>query len=74
MLRTENQPGVVAHAVSPRIWEAEAGGSLSLRLALPTEQIPGQPGLHRRSPVLKNKKQNGAEQNKIPKEVLGRYG
>lgn len=30
--------------------------SMSLRLASSIEQIPGQPGLHRRNPVLKNKK------------------
>ena len=56
MLRAEHQPGMVAHAVSSRTWEAEAGGSMSLRLASSIEQIPGQPGLHRRNPVLKNKK------------------
>jgi hypothetical protein len=27
--------------------EAEAGGSLSSRTAQTTEQVPGQPGLHR---------------------------
>jgi hypothetical protein len=45
---------VVAHAVNPSTWEAEAGGFLSLRPAWSTEQVPGQPGLQR-NPVLKNK-------------------
>jgi hypothetical protein len=38
---------VVAHAFNPSIQEAEAGGSLRLRTAWSTEQVPGQPGLYR---------------------------
>jgi hypothetical protein len=40
-------PDVIAHAFNPSIWEAEAGGYLSLRPARSTEQVPGQPGLQR---------------------------
>jgi hypothetical protein len=49
---------VVAHAFNPSTWEAEAGGFLSLRPAWSTEQVPGQPGLHRETLSGKNKKQN----------------
>jgi hypothetical protein len=38
---------VVVHAFNPSTWEAEAGGFLSLRPAWSSEQVPGQPGLHR---------------------------
>ena len=36
------KPGMMAHAFSPSTWEAEAGGSLSLRPTWSTELIPGQ--------------------------------
>jgi hypothetical protein len=42
-----NMPRVVAHAFDPSTWEAESGGFLSSRPAWSTEQVPGQPGLHR---------------------------
>jgi hypothetical protein len=35
---------VVAHTFDPRTLKAEAGGSLCLRLAWSTEQVPGQCG------------------------------
>jgi hypothetical protein len=38
---------VVVHTFNPRAQEAEAGRSLSLRPAWCTEEILGQPGLHR---------------------------
>jgi hypothetical protein len=38
---------MVAHAFNPSTWKAEAGGFLSLRPAWSTEQVLGQPGLHR---------------------------
>ena len=38
---------VVARAFNPSTREAEAGGSLGLRSAWSTEQVLGQPGLHR---------------------------
>ena len=37
---------VVAHSFSPSTQEAEAGRSLSSRLAWATEEVPGQPELH----------------------------
>ena len=36
---------MVANTFNPSTQEAEAGGSLSLRPAWSTEQVPGQPGL-----------------------------
>ena len=54
---------VVAHALNPNTWEAEAGGFLSSRLAWSTELVPGQPGLHREL-CLENTKQNKTKQNK----------
>ena len=38
---------IVVHTFNPRTGEAETGGSLSLRLAWSTEQVPGQPWIHR---------------------------
>jgi hypothetical protein len=38
----------------------QAGGFLEFQGSLVTEDIPGQPGLHR-NPVLKNKQQNSKE-------------
>ena len=46
-LDSELELGMVAHAFNPSPWEAEVGGSLDLRLAWSTKQVPGQPGLHR---------------------------
>ena len=70
---------VVARAFTPSTWEAgagaEAGGSLSLRSAWSTEQVPGQSGLHRNSvPIIKpnqtaiNKNKNKI--NKTTKEIF----
>ena len=53
---------MAAHVFNPsnREAEAEAGGFLSSRPAWSTEQIPGQPGLHRKNPVSeKEKKRDG---------------
>jgi hypothetical protein len=50
------QPGVVVHAFNPSTWEAEAGEFLSSRPAWSTEQVPGQPGLHRETLSRKTKK------------------
>ena len=54
------KPGSV---FNPSIWEAEAGRSLSLRLAWSTERGPGQPGLHRETLSHKQKQTNN---NKSP--------
>ena len=48
---------MVAHAFNPSTWEAEADGSLSLRPAWSTEQVPGQFRATQGNPVLENKKQ-----------------
>ena len=44
-----------AHDFNPSIQEADAGGSLSSGLAWSTEQVPGQPGLHRETLSQENK-------------------
>ena len=49
----------MVHAFNPSFWEAEAGRSLSLRLAWSIEQAPGQPGLHRETLSLKKTKWAG---------------
>jgi hypothetical protein len=41
---------MVANTFNPSTQEAEAGGSLSLRPAWSTEQVPGQPGLFQKKP------------------------
>ena len=38
---------VVVHTFNPSTWEAETGRSLSSRPSWSTNQVPGQPGLHR---------------------------
>ena len=45
MTKTLLKPGVVAHTFNPSTWEAEAGGTMSWRLAWST----GQPGIHRKT-------------------------
>ena len=47
--------GMVAHTFNPSAWEAQGGGSLSLRPACSTEQVPGCSGLHRETLSWKNK-------------------
>jgi hypothetical protein len=54
---------VVVHTFNPSTWEAEAGGSMSSRLAWFTVQVPGQPGLHRET-LYQKTKQNKTKQNK----------
>jgi hypothetical protein len=46
-IRGPPQPVVVAHNFNPSTQEAKTGRSLSLMPAWSTEQVPGQPGLHR---------------------------
>jgi hypothetical protein len=38
---------MVIYTFNPNTWEAEAGGSLSSRLAWSTEKVPKQPSLYR---------------------------
>jgi hypothetical protein len=53
---------VVVHAFNPSSWEAEADGSPSWRSAWATEQVPGQPGLHRETVFEKTKPQDTNKQ------------
>jgi hypothetical protein len=56
---------VVAHAFHPSTWEAEAGKSLSSRLAWSTKVSCSTARATQRNSVLKNKtKQNKTKQNK----------
>ena len=55
---------MVVHAFHPSTWEAGAGKFLSSRPAWSTKRVPGQPGLHRETPILKKTKQNKTKQNK----------
>ena len=57
-----SQP-VVAHAFNPCTWKAEAGRYLSLRPAWSTEQVLGQPELHREN-CLKNKRMRERERQR----------
>jgi len=52
--------GLVVQGLDPSTWEAEAGGSLSLRPAWSTQWVPGEPVLYRETP----------SQNKIRLAVL----
>jgi hypothetical protein len=44
--KNEHIQAVVVHAFNPNTWEAETGGFLSLRPALSTKWVPGQPRLY----------------------------
>jgi hypothetical protein len=54
----------VAHTYNPSTWEAEAGRFLSSKPAWSTEQVPGQPGLHRETLSQKTKNQNKNKKQK----------
>jgi hypothetical protein len=47
---------VVVHAFNPSTQEAEAGRFLNSRPAWSTKWVPGQPGLHRETLSLEEKK------------------
>ena len=55
--------------VIPALWEAEAGGFFSSRLAWSTERVPGQPGLHRKTLSRKNQIQKNKNKNKKGKGI-----
>jgi hypothetical protein len=61
--KNQTEPGVVAHAFNPSIWEAEAGGFLSSRPAWSTEWVPGQPGLYRETLSRKTKQNKQTKTN-----------
>lgn len=61
--------GVMAHTFNPRPWEPKPFGSLSVRLAYSTKQVPGHPGLHRVTLSLENQKLT-----KSTSECLSYYG
>jgi hypothetical protein len=70
-----SQLGVVAHSFNPSTQEAEAGIFLSSRPAWSTESVPGQPGLHRETQSLEEKKQktkNKQTKNQKIKHCPGR--
>ena len=56
----------MARTFDPCLLEAEASGSLSSSPAWSTEQVPGQPGLHRET--LSQKKKKKKERNKKKKK------
>jgi hypothetical protein len=67
---TKMEPGMVANAFNPSIWEAETGGFLSSRPAWSTEWVPGQPGLYRET-LSQNKKQTSKQTKKWNANSLG---
>jgi predicted nuclease of restriction endonuclease-like (RecB) superfamily len=60
---------VVELACNPSIMKAETGRSLRPRPAWSTEQIPGQPGLHRETLSQKNKTNKKQKTNKQKKKT-----
>jgi hypothetical protein len=52
----------ISRAVVAHIWEAEAGGFLSLRPVWSTEWVPGQPGLHKETLSWKTKNKQANKQ------------
>jgi hypothetical protein len=65
---------VVAHAINPSTWEAEAGEFLSSRPAWSTEWVPGQPRLYRETLSRKTKtnKQTNKKDVRTIREISGR--
>jgi hypothetical protein len=61
----------VAHTFNITIQEAEAGGSVSSRLAWSTEQVLGQPGLHRETLTQKKKKKKKPNHQEKTKTQTG---
>lgn len=57
-VRNDNGTWEVAHTLTTHTWEAETGGSLSLRPAWATGRVPGKPGLHRENKTRHLNKQN----------------
>ena len=58
---------MVVHTFNPSAWKAEAGGSQGSRPAWSTEQVLGQPGLHRET-LSQNKKQTTKQKTNKQKE------
>ena len=58
----------MVHAFNPSTWEAEGGGSLSLRLAWSTECVPGQPEPHRETLSEKKEKEKEEEEGEEEEE------
>jgi len=55
---------MVVHTFNPSAQEAEAGRSMSSGLVWSTEQVPGQPGLHRETVSKHTKKKKRKEKKK----------
>ena len=60
---------MLVHTFNPSTQEAEADGSLSSRSAGSTEQVPGQPWLHRETLSPKTKKKNKKKQQKKKEDI-----
>jgi hypothetical protein len=60
----------VAYAFNPSTREAEAGGFLSSKPAWSTEQVSGQPGLHRET-LSQKQKQTNKQTNKQQIHSIG---
>ena len=58
---------VLAHVSNPSIQEAGSERSLSLRPAWTTEQVPGQPGLHKETLSQEQNKTNKQKNKKTSK-------
>jgi hypothetical protein len=65
--KTNIRPGMVARAINPSTWEAEADGFLSWRTAWSTEWVPRQPR-YTEKPSLKKQKQK--QKNHIHVEII----
>jgi hypothetical protein len=55
---------MLVHAFNPSTWEAETDGSLSSRPVWSSEQVPGQPGLHRETLTQEKRKTLGGGEKK----------
>ena len=67
----------VVHAFNPGIQEAETGRSPSSRPVWSTEQVPGQPGIHRETLSCKTTNQTNTSEktgNKLYTNVLWKDG
>ena len=55
---THMGPAVATHTLNPSTRVTEAGRFLSSRSGWSTEQVPGQPGLHRKKNLIEKQRQN----------------
>jgi hypothetical protein len=62
-------PAVATHTLNPSTRVTEAGRFLSSRSGWSTEQVPGQPGLHREKLPQQTNKQTNAKPNQPTKQT-----